>query len=51
MRLGPLEILYLPLLTDAYQSFFNFILKELGVKDVKIQELFGVDAESLMVLP
>ena len=33
------------------QAFFNVILRELGVKDVKIQELFGVDEDSLGFLP
>jgi ubiquitin carboxyl-terminal hydrolase L5 len=33
------------------QTLFNYILREYGVKDVKIQEVFSLDDESLNFLP
>jgi ubiquitin carboxyl-terminal hydrolase L5 len=36
---------------ESDPAFFNVILQDLGVKDVKIQELFGVDEGSLAILP
>lgn len=36
---------------ESDPSFFNVILRDLGVKDVKIQELFSVDEGSLAILP
>lgn len=36
---------------ESDPAFFNVILQDLGVKDVKIQELFSVDEGSLSILP
>jgi ubiquitin carboxyl-terminal hydrolase L5 len=36
---------------ESDPAFFNVILQDLGVKDVKIQELFSVDEGSLAILP
>ncbi|KAB5526290.1 ubiquitin carboxyl-terminal hydrolase, family 1, partial [Coniochaeta sp. 2T2.1] len=36
---------------ESDPAFFNLILQHLGVKDVKIQELFSVDEGSLSILP
>ncbi|KAJ6783995.1 hypothetical protein PWT90_06906 [Aphanocladium album] len=36
---------------ESEPAFFNTILKELGVKDVKIQELFTVEQDALDILP
>ncbi|OIW26380.1 cysteine proteinase [Coniochaeta ligniaria NRRL 30616] len=36
---------------ESDPAFFNVILKDLGVKDVKMQELFSVDEGSLSILP
>ena len=36
---------------ESDPSSFNVILQDLGVKDVKIEELFSVDEGSLSVLP
>lgn len=36
---------------ESDPSFFNVIIRDLGVKDVKIQELFSVDEDSLAILP
>ncbi|KAJ9134764.1 Ubiquitin carboxyl-terminal hydrolase [Pleurostoma richardsiae] len=36
---------------ESEPSFFNVILRQLGVRDVKIQELFAVDEGSLGFLP
>lgn len=33
------------------KAFFNTILRDLGVKDVKTQELFTIDQSSLDLLP
>jgi hypothetical protein len=33
------------------KAFFNIILRDLGIKDVKVQELFTLDQESLDILP
>ena len=33
------------------QTLFNYTLREYGVKDVKIQEVFSLDDESLNFLP
>lgn len=33
------------------QAFFDIILRELGIKDVKAQELFTLDDDSLAMLP
>lgn len=35
----------------AWQAFFNAILRDCGVQDVKIQELFSLDEDSLQLLP
>lgn len=40
-----------PALTLRFQAFFNFIISDLGVKDVKAQEIFSIDPESLDMLP
>ncbi len=37
-------------LTD-YQAFFNVMLKEFGVKGVKVQEVVSLDDEILAFLP
>lgn len=34
-----------------WQAFFNAILRRYGVKDVKIQEVFSLDDDSLAFLP
>ncbi|CAK7266385.1 hypothetical protein SEPCBS119000_002002 [Sporothrix epigloea] len=36
---------------ESEPAFFNFILKELGVQDATIVELFGVDEASISYLP
>ncbi len=36
---------------ESDPAFFNVILQDLGVKDVKMQELFSVDEGSLSILP
>lgn len=36
---------------ESDPAFFNLILQDLGVKDVKMQELFSVDEGSLSMLP
>jgi len=36
---------------ESDPAFFNVILQDLGVRDVKIQELFSVDEGSLAILP
>ncbi|OAR00631.1 hypothetical protein LLEC1_02006 [Akanthomyces lecanii] len=36
---------------ESEPAFFNMILKDLGVKDVKVQELFTLDQDSLDILP
>ncbi|CAK7205607.1 hypothetical protein SEUCBS139899_008385 [Sporothrix eucalyptigena] len=36
---------------ESEPAFFNFILKELGVQDATIFELFGVDESSISYLP
>ncbi|OAA73648.1 ubiquitin carboxyl-terminal hydrolase [Cordyceps fumosorosea ARSEF 2679] len=36
---------------ESEPAFFNTILKDLGVKDVKVQELFSLDQDSLDFLP
>ncbi|EGX96601.1 ubiquitin carboxyl-terminal hydrolase [Cordyceps militaris CM01] len=36
---------------ESEPAFFNMILKDLGVKDVKVQELFSLDQGSLDILP
>lgn len=33
------------------QAFFNVMLKEFGVRGVKVQELYGLDAGLLAMLP
>lgn len=34
-----------------YQALFSYILRQYGVKNIKIQEIFGLDDESLLYLP
>lgn len=41
---------FAPPLTEA-QAFFNIILRDLGVKDIKAQEIFTIDQDSLDMLP
>lgn len=36
---------------ESDPAFFNVILQDLGVKDVKIQEIYSVDEGSLSILP
>ncbi|KAL9946953.1 hypothetical protein ACHAQF_007144 [Verticillium nonalfalfae] len=36
---------------ESEPAFFNAILRDCGVKDVKIQELFSLDEDSLQLLP
>ncbi|KAM0285473.1 hypothetical protein ACHAQH_001423 [Verticillium albo-atrum] len=36
---------------ESEPAFFNAILRDCGVKDVKIQELFSLDEDSLSLLP
>lgn len=36
---------------ESDPAFFSLILQDLGVKDVKIQELFSLDEGSLAILP
>ncbi|KAM0667873.1 hypothetical protein MY8738_007359 [Beauveria namnaoensis] len=36
---------------ESEPAFFNIILSDLGIKDVKVQELFTLDQESLDILP
>ena len=39
-------------MTDfQYQALFSYILRQYGVKNIKIQEIFGLDDESLLYLP
>ena len=33
------------------QAFFNVMLRELGVQGLKIQEVYGVEAELLAMVP
>jgi hypothetical protein len=40
-----------PTLTDLSQGFFNAMLQELGAKDLKVQEVFGLDEITLGTLP
>lgn len=34
-----------------YQAFFNVMLKDFGVKDVKVVEVFGLDDDLIAMLP
>ncbi|KAK5010391.1 hypothetical protein LTR16_005164, partial [Cryomyces antarcticus] len=36
---------------ESEPAFFNVMLKEFGVRGVKVQEVFGLDDELLAVLP
>ncbi|KAJ4170841.1 hypothetical protein NW754_006985 [Fusarium falciforme] len=36
---------------ESEPAFFNIILRDLGVKDVKAQEIFTIDQDSLALLP
>jgi hypothetical protein len=36
---------------ESEPAFFNIILRDLGVKNVKIKEIFSIDEESLAILP
>lgn len=36
---------------DKWQSYFNVMLKDMGVRGVKIQEVFSMDADMLAILP
>lgn len=38
-------------MTDQKQAFFNIILRDLGVQNVKAQEIFSIDQDSLDFLP
>lgn len=38
-------------LNTSLQSIFNVMLREFGVRDVKVQEIFGLDEELLAMLP
>ena len=33
------------------KAFFNVMLKEMGVRGVKVQEVYGLDDEMLAILP
>ena len=33
------------------QAFFNVMLKEMGVRGVKVHEVYGLDEEMLAILP
>ena len=39
------------LTTDKTQAFFTTILKDIGVRDLRVQEVFGVDDDALAILP
>jgi hypothetical protein len=36
---------------DSRQAFFNVILKDAGVRGVKVQELYSLDSDMLATLP
>lgn len=38
-------------LLTRYQALFNVMLREMGVKGVKIQELYSIDDDMLAILP
>lgn len=35
----------------SYQAFFNVMLKEMGVRGAKVQEVLSIDEEGLAMLP
>lgn len=39
------------LLTGPVKSFFNVMLRNLGVEDVKVQEVFCLDEDTIATLP
>jgi ubiquitin carboxyl-terminal hydrolase L5 len=38
-------------MTNYYQALFNVMLREFGVKGIKVQEVFSLDDELLAFLP
>lgn len=45
------ELVCTLLMCLPHQALFNFLLREYGVKDVKIQEVLGLEDEMLQYLP
>jgi hypothetical protein len=36
---------------NTWQAFFNVMLKDAGVRGIKVQELYSLDSDMLAILP